>query len=321
MKNLSLLLLLLLTGANLFAQAPDAINYQAVVRNSTDQLVANTAMGVQVTILQGSASGTVTYRETFSLSSNANGLISFAIGTGTSTSGTYTAIDWSLKPYYIQIALDLLGGTSYLPYSTSELHSVPYALQAKTAESLTKPLTGGSGITIENDQVKLTDGLAGLNHVKVWEGTSWVNKAISVTSGSSGGNQPFSIRNPFLAMNYQISLYGIYPSRNGADPFYGEVMLFAGNFEVNGFAFCDGRLLNLQQNTVLYAVLGTSYGGNGINTFALPDLRGRSAIHYGQGPYLNRYEIGESGGKENITLLPGNMPSHSHSAVVTFTAP
>ncbi len=103
---------------------------------------------------------------------------------------------------------------------------------------------------------------------------------------------------PFLAVNYVIALQGIYPSRNAAEPFIGEIMLFAGNFAPRGWALCDGQLVSISQNTALFSLLGTTYGGNGQTTFALPDLRGRAPIHSGQGPGLSLRNLGEQGGVE-----------------------
>ncbi|MBK6929642.1 MAG: phage tail protein [Saprospirales bacterium] len=99
----------------------------------------------------------------------------------------------------------------------------------------------------------------------------------------------------------------------GAEPFIGEIMLFAGNFEPRGWAFCDGRLLSIAQNTALFSILGTTYGGDGQTTFALPDLRGRVAVGPGQGPGLSRYDLGEAGGQESVSLSAAQMPAHNHA--------
>lgn len=98
-----------------------------------------------------------------------------------------------------------------------------------------------------------------------------------------------------------------------ADPFLGEITLFAGNFAPRGWAFCDGSLLSIAQNTALFSLLGTIYGGNGQTTFALPDLRGRAPIHAGRGPGLSDRSQGETGGTEQNILTIQQMPSHGHS--------
>lgn len=96
------------------------------------------------------------------------------------------------------------------------------------------------------------------------------------------------------------------------DPFIGEVILFAGNFAPRGWAFCDGQLLPINQYSALFSILGTTYGGDGRTTFALPDLRGRVPIHEGHGPGLSDYRLGAKGGQEHVTLTLNQMPSHNH---------
>ncbi|MCK0470508.1 phage tail protein [Halalkalibacter sp. APA_J-10(15)] len=96
------------------------------------------------------------------------------------------------------------------------------------------------------------------------------------------------------------------------DPLIGEVRLFTGNFAPKGWAFCDGQLISISQHVSLFSVIGTTYGGNGTTTFALPDLRDRIAIHQGQGSGLVSREIGEIGGEKSITLLESQMPQHAH---------
>ena len=102
-----------------------------------------------------------------------------------------------------------------------------------------------------------------------------------------------------------------------SDPFIGQVMLFAGNFAPRGWAFCSGQILSIAQNTALFSILGTTYGGNGQTTFALPDLRGRVAISSGQGPGLSNYYLGQAGGEETVTLNMEQMPMHLHMAAAS----
>ena len=99
-----------------------------------------------------------------------------------------------------------------------------------------------------------------------------------------------------------------------AESFLGEIRIFGFNFPPRGWAFCNGQLLSIQQNTALFSLLGTFYGGNGIQTFALPDLQSRVPIGIGQGPGLSPYVIGETGGVEAVTLTTGELPSHNHLA-------
>ena len=97
-----------------------------------------------------------------------------------------------------------------------------------------------------------------------------------------------------------------------SQPFIGEIRIFAGNFAPAGWALCQGQLLAIAQNDALFALLGTTYGGDGQTTFALPDLRGRAAVHQGQGPGLSSYVIGQQYGAEQVTVTAPQMPAHTH---------
>ncbi len=97
-----------------------------------------------------------------------------------------------------------------------------------------------------------------------------------------------------------------------SQPFVGQIALFAGSFAPRGWAFCDGRLLSIAQNSALFSILGTTYGGDGMSTFALPDLRGRAPIGYGQANGLTPRSLGEIGGAEQVTLNMTQLPSHNH---------
>src|SRR5687767_5407899 len=98
-----------------------------------------------------------------------------------------------------------------------------------------------------------------------------------------------------------------------ADPFVAEIRIFPFNFAPKGWAWCNGQLMPLSQNTALFALLGTTYGGDGKSTFALPDLQGNSAMHPGQGQGLSLRDLGEIGGAESVTLLVSEMPVHTHT--------
>ena len=122
-----LLLTLIITGS-IFAQVPQKMSFQAVIRNSSNTLITSTLVGMKISVLQGSPTGTVAYSETQSPTTNANGLVSLQIGAGAVVSGTFTAINWANGPYFIKTETDPTGGNAYSISGTSELTSVPYAL-------------------------------------------------------------------------------------------------------------------------------------------------------------------------------------------------
>src|SRR3712207_2879428 len=98
-----------------------------------------------------------------------------------------------------------------------------------------------------------------------------------------------------------------------ADPFVAEIRIFPFNFAPKGWAWCNGQLLPISQNTALFSLLGTTYGGDGKSNFALPDLQGRAPMHPGQGPGLSLHALGEMRGTETVTLLESEIPAHSHA--------
>jgi len=100
------------------------------------------------------------------------------------------------------------------------------------------------------------------------------------------------------------------------DPFVAEIRIFPFNFAPKGWAFCDGQILPLSQNTALFSLLGTTYGGDGKSNFALPNMQGNAPMHPGQGPGLSLHDLGEIGGNETVSLLESEIPSHSHSMSV-----
>ena len=103
-----------------------------------------------------------------------------------------------------------------------------------------------------------------------------------------------------------------------ADPFVAEIRIFPFNFAPRGWAFCNGQILPISQNTALFSLLGTTYGGNGQSTFALPDMQGNAPMHPGQGPGLSLHDLGETGGSETVTLLESEIPIHPHGLMATI---
>lgn len=102
-----------------------------------------------------------------------------------------------------------------------------------------------------------------------------------------------------------------------ADPFVGEIRSFGFTFAPRNWAYCNGTLVSIASNTLLFSVIGTTYGGDGNTTFALPDLRGRAAIHRGRGPGLSLYNMGQAGGSQTVALTTDAMPSHNHNMLAT----
>jgi hypothetical protein len=152
------------------AQSPQKMSYQAVIRNSNGQLVTNTVIGMQISIVQGSENGTVVYSEIQTPATNANGLVTTEIG----GMNGFNAIDWANGPYFIKTEADLNGGTNYTITGTNQLLSVPYALHSKSAENLT-------GTIIESDPVFLASPAGGVTSNDI---TNWNNKLISEVDGS-----------------------------------------------------------------------------------------------------------------------------------------
>jgi len=155
--------------------------------------------------------------------------------------------------------------------------------------------------------------IAEAGDLMTFDGTNWVSKKLVMVP--TGGNIPVSNIQPYLTVNYCIAIYGIFPARSTTEPFIGGIEINAFNFAPRGFATCDGQIMSISSNTALFSLLGTMYGGDGRVTFALPDLRGRVAIHQGYGPGLSSYSIGQAGGSETIQLTIQNLPAHTHALI------
>lgn len=146
----------------LFAQGPQGIGHQAVIRDAEGNLVTNSTIGIKVSILQGSAEGTAVYSETHTPQSNANGLVTYILGQGAVESGVFAEIDWAAGPYFLKTEADPEGGTNYSISGTTQFLSVPYALHAKTAETVPEGTASGQ--------------------MQYWNGSEWV----TVPSGNEG---------------------------------------------------------------------------------------------------------------------------------------
>lgn len=224
MKKLFTLLVIIMMSLSIFAQAPQKMSYQCVVRNSSGALVTNHAAGVRITVLQGSSSGAVVYQETFNSLTNANGLVTVEIGGGTPITGTFSSINWMTGPYFLRTETDPSGGTSYTISGTSELLSVPYALNAKSASNYNEsdPVFGASpakGITSGNI-TNWNTAYGWGNHAGLYRPVSWVptwgnvtDKPVFATVATSGSyndllNKPTILNSQWTTSGSNISYPG-----------------------------------------------------------------------------------------------------------------
>ncbi|MDD2550306.1 MAG: FISUMP domain-containing protein [Bacteroidales bacterium] len=173
MKKLFTFLATTLLATTMWAQAPQKMSYQAVIRNSDDALVAETVIGMQISILQGSETGSAVYVETQTPTTNANGLVSLEVGAGTPTSGDFPTINWAEGPYFIKTETDPAGGTDYTISGTSQLLSVPFALHANEVDpSVPQGTQAGE--------------------MQYWDGSAWV----TVAAGNEGDIMTFVNNTP-----------------------------------------------------------------------------------------------------------------------------
>lgn len=329
MKKFFTLLSATLLSASMFSQAPEKMSYQAIVRDADGHLVKSTSVGVQISILEGSETGTAVFVENFNKLTNENGMLTLAIGEGTPVNGSMSEIDWSAGVYFLKTETDLTGGTNYTIEGTSQLLSVPYALYANYADSAvnyseTDPIFSSSAASeifiddVNNWNANMMPAIGEAGNLLTFDGNNWVAKDLLIVTNYAGSGVPISNMQPSLVLNYCIALSGIYPSRNGIEPFIGEISIFGFNFPPRYWATCDGQLLPIAQNTALFSLLGTFYGGDGRTTFALPDLRGRVPMHMGNGPGLSGRQLGEITGTETTSINVNNLPSHNHNVNISF---
>ena len=187
MKRIYSLLTAVILTTSAFAQAPEKMSYQAVVRDAGNALITSQIVGMQISILQGSISGSAVYVETQTQPTNANGLVSLEIGTGNNVSGDFTTINWSNGPYFIKIETDPTGGMTYTISGISQLMSVPYAFYAKTSGSSIPGPQGDAGI----DGVNGADGVNGVDGVDGLDGDPGADGAPGTNffSAMQGGTQ------------------------------------------------------------------------------------------------------------------------------------
>ncbi|HLP33290.1 MAG TPA: tail fiber domain-containing protein [Bacteroidia bacterium] len=176
MKKIYTILIALITTVVVMAQAPDRMSYQAVLRDAGNNLLTNKSVSMRISVLQGNAFGSAVYVETHSVSTNANGLVTVEIGSGTPLTGTFASINWANGPYFIKTETDPNAGTNYSISGTSQLLSVPYALSAKKAESV-------SNVKLD-DLTDVSAASPSANQVLSWNGSAWSPVTLSGGSGS-----------------------------------------------------------------------------------------------------------------------------------------
>lgn len=237
MKRIITIFAAILMTACVFAQSPNKMSYQSVIRNTSNALVTNSAVGMRISILQTTPSGTAVYVETQTPTTNANGLVSIEIGGGTVVSGNFSTIDWASGPYFVKTETDPAGGTSYTITGTSQLLSVPYALHAKNSDSW----TANADTTYTYDRIVINS---------VSPNNYTVGATVLPASISYSGNDAVPViikREPSTAYN----------SSFGASNSVGTAMF---GINQNGEA-CIG--FSADQNTAVFKVSGSSGNNNG----------------------------------------------------------
>lgn len=206
-------------------------------------------------------------------------------------------------------------GNQLLKFDVSESNAT---VKINSGRGMTQvPGTGtvmASGM--RNERVYSDDAAA--ERVDMMENSVQVSvvNTFTLNTSSAGGGNGHNNMSPYLTMNYIICLQGSFPSREGyGDPYSytGEIKMFAGNFAPNGWLFCDRSSLPISGNEDLFSLIGTTYGGDGMSYFNLPDLRGRAPLGLGQGPGLSNYITGQTGGTETAILYQNHIPMHSHT--------
>ncbi|CAN5255352.1 hypothetical protein BH09BAC5_BH09BAC5_04610 [soil metagenome] len=210
MKKLITFCSAILLAAFVFAQAPQKMSYQAVIRDLTNNLVMSQPIGMRISVLQGSSSGVPVYAETQIPNSNTNGLVSVEIGGGTLVSGNFSTIDWSNGPYFIKTETDPNGGTNYTITGTSELLSVPYALYSKTAESLSTKIAFNAGMVPTANQV-IPGPIVNSVLVEMGPGNNYFNDG-------NGYDTTTNIFTPPVSGVYHLGCYVSYSNANPGDP-------------------------------------------------------------------------------------------------------
>lgn len=266
MKRVFTILATLVFTVSLWAQSPAKMSYQAVIRNSTNQLVVSHQVGMKISILQGTSTGNSVYTEIYNPNpaTNASGLVSIEIGGGIPLSGTFASINWSMGPYFIKTETDPTGGTTYSITGTSQLLSVPYALHAKTAESVAAGTVAGQ--------------------MQYWNGSAWVNIAPGKENQSlklKNGVPTWSDENiNYLAIGdyYQggTIAYFLMPGDPGYDASTKHGLIAATTDQSTALPWHNG-------NNIVTGAVATAIGTGLANTNTIIAVQGATSINYAAG--------------------------------------
>jgi hypothetical protein len=207
MKQFLYFFLYLIVAQSILAQAPQKMSYQAIIRNTTNQLVVNQVVGMRISIIQGSQNGTAVYSETHSQTTNANGLLSLEVGTGTVQTGTFSSINWVNGPYFIKTETDPLGGTNYTITGSSQLLSVPYAFYAENSGSSTPGPRGPQG----NPGI-IANGTA-TGNTTYWDGSKWVLNSSNIFNNGSNIGIGTATPHPSAKLDVTSTTQGFLPPR------------------------------------------------------------------------------------------------------------
>jgi hypothetical protein len=329
MKRLLVIFAALLLCLELFAQSPQKLSYQSIIRNSSGKLVMNAPVGIQITILQGSPSGSAVYTETHSATTNANGLVSLEIGGGT-TSGNFSSINWANGPYYVKTETDPAGGTNYTVTGTSQLLSVPYSLYSVTAgngfsgdynDLTNKPVTDGSETKVQG----------GTNITVTGNGTQ---ATPYILTGSSNPNPP-PVNNTIILTDNQnwtvpgnvskikVELWGASGGGGGAGAYsYSYNLISGGDGGSGGYAKDEMTVTPGQQFFV--SVGNPGYAGNNAY-YSYPSWYGDTDGGTGGDTWFGSLKAaGGTGGKRGsytVYTVNGNAGANNIGSVTAYADP
>ena len=283
MKNTLILFTFLILSASSFAQAPQKMSYQAVIRNSSGALVNSTTVGMKISIIQGSIAGTIVYSETQSTTTNANGLASLEIGSGVVISGSFSSINWAAGPFFIKTQTDPTGGTNYTITGSSQLMSVPYALfSANGTPGPQGPigLTGAQGPVGPQGLVGPSAPPADMNYAQNI-GTQVILTAgdfqdiISITLTTSGGP-------------VEVSTYG--DANNPSGPVLGRLQLYRDTIALGNDCWVEGDATNENQQFGM-SVVDEPPAGTHIYTLKANFLQSTTYFGETSGPVIHAIEL------------------------------